>query len=59
MNAATLPPSSHDGGVLSSDEIAAFRRFVSQLDHSSTAHISSFAHSGTIASTLSASLTSS
>jgi len=43
----TMPPTSDEIGALSSDEIAALRHFVSQLDHSSLAPASSFANSGT------------
>lgn len=49
-----LPPASTDGRGLSSEEIVAFHRFVSQLDHFSTTPTSSFAHSGTFTSVLSA-----
>lgn len=57
MAPTTVSSSSHDTGALSSDEIAAIKRFVSQLDHSSMVPISSFAHSSTTASALSTLLT--
>lgn len=41
------PPASHDVYTLSNDEIAVFRLFVSQFDHSSMTP-TSFTHSGTI-----------
>lgn len=55
---STQPPlAPSDIGGLSSDEITAFRRFVFQLDHSSTTPTSSFAHSSAIAHGLSITVT--
>lgn len=56
MVPSSLPSASTDGGGLSSEEIAAFHQFVSQLDHSFTTPTSSFSHSGTSAFTLSTSV---
>lgn len=52
-----MPPISPDDRGLSSEEIAAFRRFVSQLDHTFTLPTSSFAHSGTATFALYVSIT--
>lgn len=52
-----MPPASPDGRGLSSDEITAFRCFVSQVDYTSTTPTSSFAHSDISASSLFASIT--
>lgn len=48
----TMPSSSYDNGVLSNDEIAAFRCFMSQLEPSSSGPTSSFAHPSITATTL-------
>lgn len=57
--ASTSIPLSTTMGSLSRDEIETFRRFVSQLDHSSTGATSSFAYTGTSALAFSASTSSS